>query len=186
MIKKIITETVDIHDSGFNPKGYVIIKDKDGNVLVKKHNMIVKDGKDFIFGAFFNAAFNQNPSPSGYNDLVGNLPKYKLTKLRFGNHDHETTFTQNYGSKDSRHLPEDDILVNDILIGTTDNHPYVKISKNISFDATYDINSVSELELILVPVEDASLQPKLFSRIKFDVIPITAGIEFSLEYYIYF
>ena len=193
MNKQIFREECIVSDSTFGPKGFVIITDKDGKILVKKHNMIVKDGKDYIFATAINKIF----SNIGFNN-VGNynstMLDYSITEMRFGCSTNETEFTRSYSSdNESIHLlnevSEDGVPVyhhplsaSDITVGTSDNHPYIVINKELVFNSNVNIDNVSELELIMSNGKDK----KLFSRIKFDIIPISANSEFTIEYYIYF
>lgn len=193
MNRKIFRDECIVSDSTFGPKGFVIITDKDGKILVKKHNMIVKDGKDYIFATVINKIFNG----IGFNKVDNydsTMLDYSITEIRFGCSTNETEFTRSYGEdSESIHLlhevSEDGVpsyhhplSASEITIGTSDNHPYIVINKELTFNSSVNIDNVSELELIMSNGEDK----KLFSRIKFDIIPISAGSEFTIEYYIYF
>lgn len=197
MINRIFKDECLIEDVSFQPKGFVIITDSNsGRVLVKKHNMIVKDGKDFIFACVINNIFNTTITdlPEAYKN--DNLT-YHITEMRFGRTTGDTEFNRTYSDEQpSEHLRGNagnieetpiyhhNLDAENIAVGTSNNHPYIKISKDLSFSNSTNIDNISELELIMTNSNRDS--KRLFSRIKFDVIPISAGSEFSIEYYIYF
>lgn len=201
MINKIFRDECLIEDFSCQPKGFVIITDpKTGEVLVKKHNMIVKEGKDFIFATVIQNLFLTTPSLESNDYYTKDNLSFKISQMRFGNSTADTHFTRTYSAdNESTHLRGNDtdieaepiyhhdITSDNIEVGTSNDHPYIKISKDLSFSNTTNIDNISELELIMVDtLTEGKKSNRLFSRIKFDVIPISAGSEFSIEYYIYF
>lgn len=176
------------------PKGFVVIKDSKGKIIVKKENMIVQDGRNYIFNLFCAA------NGFGSNDMTG----YKLKKVVFFESENEVKFTDtisNIPSTNISYTIGDANSTADLKYTNIDtengisrhnstesnsNYNYIKISKTLSFNSS-DINYppvLSSLAIIIGDNNDSS--DKLFSRIVFDKIPVSAESELLLDYYIYF
>lgn len=185
MDKKLtLNDFVEINDSdNCFPKGFVVITSSDGKVLVKKKNMILKNGKDYLFYLFFKENSNIFADGSQLTDFSG----YKLTKGQFGVSSRETEYSDNRivtEDSDGNSLSKSfEITLKNVELLTINDRYAMKIVHTCNIDSTESVVSVQELGLYLTK-ENAD--DRLFSRIKFDPIPINANTEFTLEYYIYF
>jgi hypothetical protein len=191
-----IIDNLNITDE-IGPNGLVIIKDKDGNILVKKHNMVVKGGKKIVYEKLLEMVGFSNGG-NGY--IAEGNSNWRLGKLYFGNSMNETTF--DYETIDKIESGQDDVyyysysLINGTSYSptmgfgmTNDGHPYLEF--NLS-SILCDPSKASYLSCLSVVAEeivagtDGKRKEKLFSRIKFDPIPMIEGNELTLLYYIYF
>lgn len=194
----------EINDST-GPKGFVIIKDaKTGRILIKKHNMIVKTGKEFLLNFLLkNSCASDDLGITDLKDYDG----YRLSNYAFGTGTAETTYdfdiddfnngdinTLNYkelvtvgtnsngNTENMKFIQDNDSSDSPVL----SNHPYLKFTFSEVGDNSLD--DVSELGLFLTKqdIENDIVDYKLFSRIVFDPIPYGANNEFKVSYYIYF
>jgi hypothetical protein len=168
-----IYERSSINDSKIT--GIVVIKNKDGKIILKKENMIVETGREFIRDKFAKNAGIGNFS-EGYS---GTYLDYSLTHIGFGNSDVVTQYTMTELISEDTELrtPLSSVNVNK---GTVE--PYLKFTANVDRINEATGYTLREIGLYLT----SGLIFTLFSRIVFDPIPIAAGEKYEVEYYIYF
>ena len=180
----ILTDNIDIKD-GVGAHGFVIITDKDGNVLVKKSNMVVKKGREFVFGKF-------------YGD--SNFSKLRLKSIYFGDQQAETTtdYTNidkisdgnNIYKRDIEYITEGNSILTDSnkiraeKLDLESGYGIKLVASGIKCDPSLTSN-LSCLSVVYGDPND-STDERLFSRIRFDIIPMVEGNELNLTYYIYF
>lgn len=196
----------EINDST-GPKGFVIIKDtKTGEILVKKHNMIVKTGKEFLLNFLLQNSGSETPTTTVCTTYNNTYKDYRLNKYAFGACTAETTYDftkDDFNKVNNTHTEpsyKDIILEGGSSGGATSNmivssgsgydsstvltgHPYLKFVFQETGDQRLDY--VSELGLFLSKGDD-NPEYELFSRIVFDPIPYGANTNFTISYYIYF
>lgn len=202
------SETIGISDDRL--KGYVIIKDKQtGKILVNKHNMILKKGKEMILSKLIGGNFDRISNGDSYRDLE-NYNNYVLYKAIFYNNTSEVSYEDEIGSlsinvedKNSGEGSEFDtdridinLDSNNMFLEDHNGHPALKIVLNIDFNnSNYgeDMTSLDERifsSLSLVAKSESANSDNdnaiLFSRIVFDPIIVTAESILNLVYYIYF
>jgi hypothetical protein len=168
-----IYERSNINDSKIT--GIVVIKNKDGRIILKKENMIVENGREFIRDKFAKNAGIGSFS-SGYS---GTYLDYSLTHIGFGNSDVVTQYTMTSLISEEEDLRTPLSSAN-VAKGTSE--PYLKFTASV--DRTNKATGYTLREIgLFITFEELST---LFSRVVFDPIPIAAGERYEVEYYIYF
>lgn len=169
-MENTLKDVIDIQD-GIGPNGLVIIKDKDGNILVRKHNMVVSSGKKWVFercnwkgteglpSMFYRIVFGSNQSETTYTYSTLDLAK-----------DGSTDYQYEINSDNFQEFSEPD-------------HPYYLFSLT---GIKCDPSKADYLSCLSITYKDVNGNENLFSRIRFDKIPMVEGNELSLNYYIYF
>lgn len=185
--KLILKDIVNINDSN-SAKGFVIIKDENGKILVSKSNMIVKYGKLYLYKLFtdtFRIGTTSLALPASDFDWFSN-DDVSLSQMRFSNNSNETSYFSEYTAMTSDNCMIYDISLSEMTAVVIEGHPCLKITKNVSFNTnpTNNLSHISTLELILK--SESKQNNQLFSRIIFDKIPVNASSSFILDYYIYF
>lgn len=182
-IKMKINDVVNISDSD-GAKGYVIIKDAEGNILVSKSNMIVQEGKFYLYHLFMKNTFS-GVAVSSELDWFNNS-NVTIKKLRFSDRNEETSYFTKYSALPRDKSIEYNIDSKNINAMIIEGHPCVKITQSVTPDRSLlaDLTHLSCLELLLG--DDSATTEDLFSRIVFDKIPLNASSTFILDYYIYF
>lgn len=172
-----IRDNFDLKDS-FGPRGYVIIKKENGEVLFKGKNLIVDGGRKYLKDLFVINALGGDASATYEN--------YALKYLAFGSSGVATTLETNI---DQFSLPVEgdpsriEITPQRYAAGEGDNY--------ISFEAALNIDTggtgltIRELGLFLTDTESTG-DPILFSRVVFDPIPLEPGETYEVDYYLYF
>lgn len=160
-MEKELRDYFKIDDSHSRIRGFVIIKDADGRILVKKENMIVKSGRKMIF------------------DLV------KGTSTRSISPNVKALFSSNAELTISNMEFDDcECIINDMSVSVKtpeyDNEELTMLFKiNAESTVDYDLNS-------LVLYRENGSEKELFSRVVFDTIQISASSKLHINYYIYF
>ena len=170
-MENTLKDVIDIQD-GIGPNGLVIIKDKDGNILVRKHNMVVSSGKKWVFercnwkgteglpSMFYRIVFGSSQSETTYD----------YTTLDKANNDKDSTeYQYEVDSDNLQEFPDA-------------THPYYLFSLT---GIKCDPSKADFLSCLSITYKEGETE-KLFSRIRFDKIPMVEGNELSLNYYIYF
>lgn len=157
-----LNEKVSVTDTKKYVKGHIIVKDKDGNVIIDMDNMIVEKGRKFLLSKCFGTA-----DYSGYN----------ISKIFYGEGSEMTTpkFTK-------------DNLVNPQYISLTTNdiehnfdNLYVKITNTLAY--TDQNKTLTEIGLII----SNGTAEELFSRVVHDPIVLNnKNNKYTVNYYIYF
>jgi len=170
-----IHENLNIRDSKI--KGIVVIKDSSGKIILKKENMIVESGREFIRDKFA-ANANIGDFSTGYS---GTYLNYSLSHIGFGSSDVVSQFNMTSLIAENVSLLPRAILNNsNVEKGTTD----VFLKFKASVDRTNENLGYTLREIGLYMSLELSFV--LFSRVVFDPIPIAAGEKYEVEYYIYF
>ena len=196
-IKLEVTDEVSVRDvkNTLTPRGHIIIKDSDGNVLVDKDNMVVLGGREFIYYLFMDKLDSSDKfsdtEKEALTTALNNPVKYICltnstaeTKLDF-NSENETGVTRYYfgggsgitTSGDNATKPLTDFMT--VGRETLTSIPYITFSTEVSSAALSGMNQVSAIEIQFA-------NGAIFSRARFDVIPVMPGVDFSIEYYLYF
>jgi len=171
-----IYERSNINDSKI--KGIVVIKDNNGKIIIKKENMIVKNGREFIRDKF---ALNAGIGNFSTN-YTGTYTSYSLSHIAFGASDVITQYTMTSLISESFRTV---LSSANVAKGTTE--PYLKFTA--SLDRTNQSTGYTLREIGLIIKTDPSNNNEtglLFYRVVFDPIPIAAGEKYEVEYYIYF
>lgn len=171
---------------GLSVKGIVIIKDANGNIIVKKHNMIVASGRRAILESlkstkklninaiFFSDKFSEDEitiAPVAYNDVYPDASKKPTNMKEFEVGTTDTSkFKLEYATESKAESAENEI------------EPYIKVSGSLSY-LDYTAAQIRTLGLLITTTNTKTL----FSRIIFEPIPFTDKMEsYKIEYYIYF
>lgn len=157
-----LNEKVSVTDTKKYVKGHIIVKDKDGNVIIDMDNMIVEKGRKFLLSKCFGTA-----------DYAG----YKISKIFYGE-----------GSEMTTPKFAKDNLVNPQYISLTTNdieynfdNLYVKITNTLTY--TEQNKTLTEIGLII----SNGTTEELFSRVVHDPIVLNnKNNEYTVNYYIYF
>lgn len=155
-----------IDDSHSKIRGFLIAKDEDGNILVKKENMIVKSGRALIFNAI-----------TGGNELDLKDVKAKISE------DYKLTTSDMIAS---------DMNTDDLCADSKNNYSWpVSVNLNSTdlilectfsvegFNKNYNANS---LGLFYGEGDNETL----FSRVVFNTIGLSTNRKVTFHYYIYF
>jgi hypothetical protein len=169
-----IQENLNITDSKI--RGVVVIKNADGTIILKKDNMIVQSGREFIMDKFSKAAGMGNFS----TDYDGNYTSYSLTHIGFGNSDVATEYSMT--SLVSENVEFRNLLTSSLVTKSFTGTPFLKFKALLNLSSSTTGYELREIGLIMTTNSDS----KLFSRVVFDTIPIIAGENYEVEYYIYF
>lgn len=175
------------------PRGFVVIRDTKGRIIVKKENMVVKAGRKYIFDLVCNEnIFLKNGDTSNYSD-------YKFKKIIFfESNNNEVKYSDTldilsgipsitYEIGDEKDISfQQNGSENGISVYSENdnNYAYIKISKTLSFNNSNGDYPPVLSSLAIVIGDDKN--EELFSRIVFDKIPVSAESELLLDYYIYF
>lgn len=180
---------------GLSVKGIVVIKDANGNIIVKKHNMIVASGRRAILESlkstkklninaiFFSDKFSKDETtiaPVAYNDVYPEDTKKPTNMKEFEVGTTDTSkFKLEYVTESKTESMESGAEVK-----STENEiePYIKVSGTLSY-SDYKAAQIRTLGLLITTTNTKTL----FSRIIFEPIPFTDKMEsYTIEYYIYF
>lgn len=194
----------------FCPKGLVIIQDETGKVLVKKHNMILREGKSVIMSKMIKAAFN-GISFDNTAITITSDSEYNFDGIYLSSFASETVYDKTYEDyiKDEPinnyeyYYPFSDFNI----IGTnkknsnSSNNMTIYYGNNTEFaDNIYkqycmkfvltietkvekQTSAINSLGILL---KNGSNSYKMFSRVVFDTIPLQAGAKYVVSYYVYF
>ena len=172
----ILHDNIDINDSIVN--GFCIAKTSTGEVLFKKHNMVVAGGRNAIYNMLHSLCTGSTPSPS-----------FKFSSIKFGNNRNITTLNTDsisvIGEEYQYNFENNDENNNaSIDYGSDDGS-----SRYFKFNINVDAKTPAELtELGLYFTQDNGSTETLFSRVVFDPIfcgPNAAVSSFTIEYYVY-
>ena len=157
-----LNEKVSVADTKKYVKGHIIVKDKDGNVIIDMDNMIVEKGRKFLLSKCFGTA-----------DYAG----YNISKRFYGEGSEMTTPKF---AKDNLVNPQDiSVTTNDIEYNF--DNLYVKITNTLTY--TEQNKTLTEIGLII----SNGTTEELFSRVVHDPIVLNnKNNEYTVNYYIYF
>jgi hypothetical protein len=176
-----IQENLNITDS--KVKGVVVIKNSDGTIILKKENMIVASGREFIMDKFSKAANIGNFSTA----YTGTYTSYSLTHIGFGNSDVASQYSME--SLVSENTLFRKVLSVDIVEKSSTGTPFLKFKANLNLTNStgYELREIGLLMSIVSEANSITYSSyTLFSRVVFDTIPIVSGENYEVEYYIYF
>ena len=157
-----LNEKVSVADTKKYVKGHIIVKDKDGNVIIDMDNMIVEKGRKFLLSKCFGTA-----------DYAG----YNISKIFYGEGSEMTT--PNF-TKDNLVNPQYISLTTNDIEHNFDNL-YVKITNTLTY--TNQNKTLTEIGLII----SNGTTEELFSRVVHDPIVLNnKNNEYTVNYYIYF
>lgn len=157
-----LNEKVSVADTKKYVKGHIIVKDKDGNVIIDMDNMIVETGRKFLLSKCFGTA--------DYAD-------YNISKIFYGEGSEMTTpnFTKD-NLVNSQYIS---LITNDIEHNF--DNLYVKITNTLTY--TGQNKTLTEIGLII----SNGTTEELFSRVVHDPIVLNnKNNEYTVNYYIYF
>lgn len=183
----MIDDVVSFTDS-IGPKGFIILKNlKTGEILVKKHNMIVKNGRKYLFDIFMEKQPANSDGGINYEGAItDSLKDYKLNKLKFGYGINETVYeSTELGSP--LESGSGSIIISEQTGTPISDSSYFKIEYTFKFkfnSSEAAATTISELGLFLTL--NNTTPDIMFSRVTFDPVPINANTEFELKYYVYF
>lgn len=196
----------------FCPKGLVIIQDATGKILVKKHNMILREGKSVIMSKMIKAAFNDITfDDSDIDNKMVDDSNYNFDGIYLSSFASETEYDKTYNyyiemegtNNYEYYYPFSDFNI----IGTnkkdsnSSNNMTIYYGNNTEFtDNIYkqycmkfvltietkvekQTSAINSLGILL---KNASNGYKMFSRVVFDTIPLQAGAKYVVSYYVYF
>ena len=173
----ILHDNIDINDSIIN--GFCIAKTSTGEVLFKKHNMVVASGRKAIYNILSGLCTNPTTAPS-----------FKFSSIKFGNNRNITTLNTTDVSVISDKDYQYEIIDNSKDNGENNNarieygsdgSRYFKFSINVNAEIPAEL---TELGLYFTQNGEEAL----FSRVVFDPIfcgPNAAVSSFTIEYYVY-
>lgn len=157
-----LNEKVSVADTKKYVKGHIIVKDKDGNVIIDMDNMIVETGRKFLLSKCFGTA-----------DYAG----YNISKIFYGEGSEMTTPKF---AKDNLVNPQYISLTTNDIEHNFDNL-YVKITNTLAY--TDQNKTLTEIGLII----SNGTTEELFSRVVHDPIVLNnKNNEYTVNYYIYF
>lgn len=157
-----LNEKVSVTDTKKYVKGHIIVKDKDGNVIIDMDNMIVEKGRKFLLSKCFGTA-----------DYAG----YNISKIFYGEGSEMTTPKF---AKDNLVNPQYISLTTNDIEHNFDNL-YVKITNTLTY--TDQNKTLTEIGLII----SNGTTEELFSRVVHDPIVLNnKNNEYTVNYYIYF
>lgn len=164
-MEKELRDYFKIDDSHSKIRGFVVIRDADGKIIVKKENMIVKSGRQLILNAITGvAAFDMR-----------NLIMMFSENSDFTEED--TVYNECYFD-DKINVAKKTKETNPV-IDTTE--CFIKFKAYVTSDEDKSLNSMG---LCLENSEDNA--KTLFSRVVFNTIKLSANSKLELTYYIYF
>lgn len=173
----ILHDNIDINDSVVN--GFCIAKTSTGEVLFKKHNMVVAGGRNAIYGMLHNLCTGSTTAPS-----------FKFSSIKFGNNRNITTLnTEGVSTIDNNYQyticdkSENNDEENNARIDYSADSRYFKFNINVAATIPAELT-----ELGLYFTQDNGSSETLFSRVVFDPIfcgPNAAVSSFTIEYYVY-
>lgn len=179
--KKIkVTDSFKVSDrKGSSPvKGLVVLKKPNGEIVFKKNNLVVREGRKILkdlfakainVGSGTDAAIKYTPSI-----VIGTGTSITTDETKLGNFENQIEI--NFSSDNAITLSDEN-----------ENDLYILFTISITGNGLNSIN-MSELgiKLSYTPAEGGDATSILFSRIVFDPLPFTASYTYTLEYYLYF
>jgi hypothetical protein len=179
-----IQENLNITDSKI--RGVVVIKNADGTIILKKENMIVQSGREFIMDKFSKAAGIGNFSTA----YTGTYTSYSLTHIGFGNSDVASQYSMESLVSENTAPGIRQVLSVDIVEKSSTGTPFLKFKAGLNLGSSASGYELREIGLLMSIATDTNPITydnfTLFSRVVFDTIPIIAGENYEVEYYIYF
>lgn len=176
-------------ENELGPKGYVVISDKDGNVIREGHNMVLLNGKKMIASNLFNSNMGFFNTPN----TEDNLSNYKITHIAIYSNADETIFDGSYridndqnNTADKNKIKEFELDKNNTVMETVENsngHFYIKISVSYKGESQATVPTANSIGLIATVDGKEKI---MFSRIRFDSVVLTTETEFNISYYLYF
>lgn len=162
-----LNEKVSVADTKKYVKGHIIVKDKDGNVIIDMDNMIVETGRKFLLSKCFGTA-----------DYAG----YNISKIFYGEGSKMTTpdFTATADDPKKPHIINPQYV--ELKSGDIEyKNLYVKITNTLTY--TDQNKTLTEIGLII----SNGTTEELFSRVVHDPIVLNnKNNEYTVNYYIYF
>jgi hypothetical protein len=179
-----------------NIRGHVIIKKKDGTVILDKDNMIVLEGRKYIKELFIKSFSNTilpTNSPSNLEEETARgeydleFKGYSISHMKIGDGGEATLLSsQDLTGGTTRFVP---ITNSSIKFSNVSSDMFIIIEAKIDNISQAQPFTVQELGLFLTVnanTEDEENDPIMFSRIVFDPIPVASGDEYEVSYYVYF
>lgn len=186
-------------ENELGPKGYVVISDKDGNVIREGHNMVLLNGKKMVASNLIKQDLFtvKDSKPDNINDFSN----YKITHIAIYSDGNETIFNENYSISDNIIGEPLELSTSNTKIyelENSDGHFYIKISFSYKGKSQTSVPTANSIGLIATQSksepqvssqEGSSTDPPkriMFSRIRFDSVVLTTETEFNISYYLYF
>ena len=174
-------------------KGYYFLE-QDGKIIAKGHNLIVNDGRDFIFKRLA-YALGLITQTNANNITESDESKRTFYKIYAGGKTIESGKGYDYMTvpgttfEDVEHNQIEDLACDIPVSGTNSNITFDTDVANRRFKLTLNLVGTSEAycitEFFITTAIDGT-DEKLFSRFLIDPIYLTAGSTYNLVYYIGF
>lgn len=164
-------------ENDFSPKGYVVISDKDGNIIREGHNMVLLNGKKII-ASKLSSIFNSLLTTQDKEDFSN----YEITKLILSENADETIFNNNYSTDKIADFLLSTINTSINNVENSNGHFSFKISVEYKGESSDNVKTASSICLIATN----GTTEKIFSRIRFDSVVLNAESDFNISYYLYF
>lgn len=187
----MLKEELNIKD-GLSPNGYVVIEDKDGHIIFKGHNMVVKEGRQIVMSKILNGISGKYTGQINKDDIDSALFDYNFYGIYLSSKTDETTFEADINSiKDADSISgsyfkefgkDTGVPISNAVINSDD----LSISFKITFSTDSSNTTKTTLNSLGIIMKNSENKLKLFSRICFDTIPLQLGSSYTLTYYLYF
>lgn len=177
-IDKKINDKISVVDSERKPiKGVVKILDDNGNVIAKRENIVVIDGRKIIFDLFYRLITTSTETDVTESGKIFSINFNYLTTPILSNPSLQyDQVTPNGTSSD---------LISADLTRTN----IVKNDNDLCLEITYTLTSESGTKFnnLFLTYRSGSLsENKLFSRVAIDDVFLSAGAAYTIQYNIYF
>lgn len=178
-------------NSNYTPTGIIRLYDKDGNLIVEKHNMIVKTGRDLIYKCFLVNAFSSTFLAG--NDVNFELQQRYSLSVNFSYIQEgsvKTTEGLTYEmikNAESTTQNNDSVIVRKTLVPTVEldaNELTLKLTA--SFNGSDTFTKFNQIYLTYGVENNNTIPQQLFSRVALDPVFIGADGTYTLKYTIYF
>ena len=180
----IIKDQVEVGDCPLH--GYITIQDRNGKYLVKKHNMIVNSGRQYLLNKAFNVSAVANTSINSiYFGINGDLTTPDMT---FNSSNVVVSANIVYESSSNFFastytIPEISSSSNTAYYTIDASNNYMVIKTKLTNNTVTTAQTIKEIGLVLNGNDDN----ELFSRVVHE--PITIGpnmSSYTVTYYVYF
>lgn len=178
-------------NSNYTPTGIIRLYDKDGNLIVEKHNMIVKTGRDLIYKCFLVNAFSS--AFLAGNDINFELQQRYSLSVNFSYIQEgsvKTTEGLTYEmikNAESTTQTNDSVIIRKTLVPTVEldaNELTLKLTA--SFNGSDTFTKFNQIYLTYGVENNNTIPQQLFSRVALDPVFIGADGTYTLKYTIYF
>ena len=173
-----------IKKNSCTPAGIIKIYDKDGNLVVEKHNMIVKSGRTLIFNSFLHKIFSSTElTAMGIKPLSDNQFDLKANFSYLANPIKTTeSLTLDQIQVAEGASGDNNVIRKELDPEITIDADALSIKLTASFAGTETFTKFNQIYLTYV---DGNIS-NLFSRVALDPVYIGSDGTYTLTYTIYF